>query len=58
MYLLNKRLKELYKKNKELQKILRRLKIDTPKIWDKILKDGGSVQDIKELDGWFLIKES
>jgi len=41
------------RKNKELQKILRRLKIDTPKIWDKILKDGGSVQDIKELDEWF-----
>jgi len=44
------------RKNKELQKILRRLKIDTPKIWDKILKDGGSVQDIKELDGWFFDK--
>ena len=44
------------RKNKELQKILRRLKIDTPKIWDKILKDGGSVQDIKQLDGWFFDK--
>jgi ribonucleoside-diphosphate reductase alpha chain len=44
------------RKNKELQKILRRLKIDTTKIWDKILKDGGSVQDIKELDGYFYSK--
>jgi len=41
------------RKNKELQKVLKKLKIDTPKIWDKILKDRGSVQDIKELDGWF-----
>ena len=44
------------RKNKELQKILRKLKIDIPKIWDKILKDGGSVQDIKELEGWFYDK--
>jgi ribonucleoside-diphosphate reductase alpha chain len=28
------------------------MKLDEKKIWDKILADGGSVQDIKELDGW------
>ena len=44
------------RKNKELQKIFRRLKIDNSKIWEKILKDEGSVQDIKELDGWYYIK--
>ena len=41
------------RKNGELKKLLRKLKIDTPEIWDKILADKGSVQDIKELDGWY-----
>jgi|TARA_R110000822_G_scaffold105254_1_gene232767 ribonucleoside-diphosphate reductase alpha chain len=39
------------RKNPTLIKFLRKHKINTEKIWDKILKDGGSVQDIKELDG-------
>ena len=41
------------RKNKELKKVFRRLAIDNKETWDKILNDGGSVQDIKELDGWY-----
>jgi len=41
------------RKNKELKKVLRKVGIDNKETWDKILADGGSVQDIKELDGWF-----
>ena len=41
------------RKNNELRKILRKIGIDTKETWDKILADGGSVQDIKELDGWY-----
>ena len=41
------------RKNKELKKVLRKIGIDNKETWDKILEDGGSVQGIKELDGWF-----
>ena len=41
------------RKNAELKKLFRKLAIDNKETWDKVLKDGGSVQDIKELDGWF-----
>ena len=41
------------RQNGELKKVLKKLKIDTPEIWDKILADKGSVQDIKELDNWY-----
>ena len=41
------------RKNNELKKVLRKISIDTKETWDKILKDGGSVQGIKKLDGWF-----
>jgi ribonucleoside-diphosphate reductase alpha chain len=37
------------RKNPTLQKFLKSKKLDTKEIWDKILADGGSVQDIKEL---------
>ena len=40
------------RKNKELKKVLRKIGIDSKETWDKILEDGGSIQDIKELDGW------
>ena len=40
------------RKNKELIKVLRKLGINNKQTWDKILADGGSVQDIKELDNW------
>lgn len=41
------------RKNNELKKVFRKAGIDTKETWDKVLADGGSVQDIKELDGWF-----
>ena len=41
------------RKNKELKKILRKIGIDNKETWDKILEDGGSIQGIKEFDGWF-----
>jgi len=40
------------RKNQELTKVLRKIGINTKETWDKILQDGGSVQDIKELDNW------
>lgn len=40
------------RKNKELVKVLRKVGINNKETWDKILADGGSVQDIKELDDW------
>jgi ribonucleoside-diphosphate reductase alpha chain len=39
------------RRNPTLENVLKEHKINTKKIWDKILRDGGSVQDIKELDG-------
>ena len=41
------------RKNKELKKALRKVGIDNKETWDKILADGGSVQGIKQLDGWY-----
>jgi len=38
------------RKNPTLIKLLRKYKLNTNEIWDKILEDGGSIQDIKELD--------
>jgi len=38
------------RKNPTLQILLKKKKLDTKEIWDKILVDGGSVQGIKELD--------
>ena len=38
------------RKNPTLQKVLKKNKIDTQKVWNKILKDGGSVQGVKELE--------
>ena len=40
------------RKNEELKKVLRKTGIDDKKIWDQILEDGGSIQGIKQLDGW------
>jgi len=37
------------RKNPTLEKLLKKKKLDTKEIWDKILEDGGSVQGIKEL---------
>ena len=38
------------RKNPTLLKFLRKHKLNTEKIWEKILRDGGSVQGIKQLD--------
>lgn len=44
------------RKNRSLQKYLKKMKLDEKRIWDKILADGGSVQDIKELDDWCFLE--
>ena len=43
------------RKNRELEKVLKKIGINTKEIWDKILADGGSIQDIPELDSWFYV---
>ena len=43
------------RKNPELERILRKIGINNRDTWDKILEDGGSVQDIGELDKWGFI---
>ena len=40
------------RKNRELEKALRKAGINNKDTWDKIMADGGSVQDLKELDNW------
>lgn len=40
------------RKNRELEKALRKVGINNKDTWDKIMADGGSVQDIKQLDNW------
>ena len=41
------------RKNLELKKALRKIGIDNKETWDKILRDGGSVQGLKSLNGWY-----
>ena len=38
------------RKNGELEKVLKKIGINTKETWDKIMADGGSIQDINELD--------
>ena len=38
------------RRNPTLEAVLKKLNLNTDKIWDQILKDGGSVQGIKALD--------
>ena len=45
------------RKNKELIKVLKKIGIDTEDTWNKILADGGSIQDIKVLDDWGYINK-
>jgi ribonucleoside-diphosphate reductase alpha chain len=42
------------RKNPTLERLLRKLGINTKEIWDQILADGGSIQNIDELNGWVL----
>jgi ribonucleoside-diphosphate reductase alpha chain len=41
------------RKNPTLEKVLTKFGLNTDSIWNQILEDGGSVQNIKELDGKF-----
>ena len=41
------------RKNNELKKVLKKLGIDNKDTWDKILADGGSVQALDALNGWY-----
>ena len=45
------------RKNKELIKVLKKVGIDTEETWNKILEDGGSIQDINILDDWGYINK-
>ena len=40
------------RRNSELEKVLRKAGINNKDTWDKIMADGGSIQDIKELDNY------
>ena len=40
------------RKNSELEKVLRKAGLNNKDTWDKIMADGGSIQDIKELDNY------
>ena len=40
------------RKNSELEKVFKKIGINTKETWDKVLADGGSVQDIAVLDEW------
>jgi ribonucleoside-diphosphate reductase alpha chain len=40
------------RKNPALERYLKRMKKNTKEVWDKILNDGGSVQDLDFLDEW------
>jgi ribonucleoside-diphosphate reductase alpha chain len=46
------------RKNPTLLKLLRKLKINNNETWDKIMADGGSVQNIIELDDVVLAHET
>jgi ribonucleoside-diphosphate reductase alpha chain len=43
------------RKNPILEKVLRKIGINTKETWDKILADGGSIQGIDELDNWVFV---
>ena len=43
------------RRNAELEKVLKKVGINTKETWDKILADGGSIQDINELDNWCFV---
>ena len=40
------------RKNPVLEKYLKKIKMNTKEVWDKILADGGSVQDLDFLNEW------
>jgi len=44
------------RKNKELEKVLKKSGINNSETWNKILEDKGSIQDIEELNDWGYIQ--
>lgn len=44
------------RKNKELEKVLKKVGINNSETWNKILEDKGSIQDIEELNDWGYIQ--
>jgi len=45
------------RKNPVLEKVLRKIGLNTKETWDKILADKGSVQGLSELDEWVYVKD-
>lgn len=43
------------RKNQELERVLRRVGMNTKDVWDRILEDGGSVQGLDFLDEWVMV---
>jgi len=43
------------RKNPTLERVLKKIGINTKETWDKVLEDGGSIQDIEELDNWAFV---
>ena len=43
------------RKNPELERVLKKIGKNTKEVWDKILEDGGSVQDLEFLEEWVFI---
>tara|TARA_R110000772_G_scaffold65007_6_gene145165 strand:- start:35 stop:1840 length:1806 start_codon:yes stop_codon:yes gene_type:complete len=41
------------RKNPTLERFLEYAKINTKDVWNKILMDGGSVQDLDDMEGWY-----
>ena len=41
------------RKNHTLEKFLEFAEINTKNVWDKILEDGGSVQGVNSMEGWY-----
>jgi ribonucleotide reductase alpha subunit len=44
------------RKNPVLEKALEELGQNSKRVWDKILADGGSIQDLKFLDDWCFVR--
>lgn len=44
------------RKNSVLEKVLKKVGINTKEVWDQIFEDGGSVQNINQLNDWFYVK--
>jgi len=44
------------RKNHTLERALKKMKKNSGEVWDKILKDGGSVQGLDFLDEWFFFE--